>query len=68
MQQQFGKAGRGLVFPYQLAKSNAPDDINSYSNTSWQFSRLARADESIPEGISGFCIQTDRPGATINLI
>src|ERR1700722_15048738 len=28
LQQYFGNAGRGLIFPYQLAKSNAPADIS----------------------------------------
>jgi lysophospholipase L1-like esterase len=67
LQQLFGNAGRGLVFPYQLARSNAPADINSSSNTGWEFSRLASADQQIPEGIAGFCIRTNRSGATINL-
>jgi lysophospholipase L1-like esterase len=67
LQQHFGNAGRGLVFPYQLARSNAPADISSSSNSSWEFSRLATADQNIPEGIGGYCIRTNRRGATINL-
>src|SRR5881394_2548290 len=41
LQQFFGNAGRGLVFPYQLAQSNAPSEITSSSNSGWQFNRIA---------------------------
>lgn len=67
LQHFFGNAGRGLVFPYQLAKSNAPADINSTSNVSWNYNRLAHPEISINNGIAGFCIQTNRPGAKINI-
>ena len=32
LQATFGNAGRGLVFPYQIAKTNAPFDIRTESN------------------------------------
>lgn len=67
LQQIFGNAGRGLVFPYQLAKSNAPDDIISYSNTAWLFSRLAHTQNDVPCGIAGFGVQTGNSNATINI-
>lgn len=63
----FGNAGRGMVFPYQLAQSNAPADISSSSNTSWQFNRVAHPEIKLPYGISGYGIQTTASGATINL-
>jgi len=67
LQQFFGNAGRGLVFPYQLAQSNAPSDISSSSNTSWQFNRVAHPEIAISAGISGYCIKTNTPGASIDL-
>ena len=67
LQQIFGNAGRGLVFPYQLANSNAPDDIKGNSNTSWQFNRLAHAPNGVPCGIAGFGLQTSGVNATINI-
>lgn len=67
LQQFFGNAGRGLVFPYQLAQSNAPSDITSSSNSSWQFNRLAHPEIPIAAGISGYCIKTNAPGASIDL-
>jgi lysophospholipase L1-like esterase len=67
LQGVFGDAGRGLVFPYQLAQSNSPDDISSSSNTRWQFNRLAHPEIPLPYGISGHGIKTMNSGATINL-
>jgi lysophospholipase L1-like esterase len=67
LQDFFGNAGRGLVFPYQLAQSNAPQDIISFSNVSWQYNRLAHPEIPITAGISGFGIQTNALGASIDL-
>lgn len=67
LQQFFGNAGRGLVFPYQLAQSNAPPDIISSSNVLWQFNRIAHPEISIVPGISGYSIKTNALGASINI-
>ncbi len=66
LQQFFGNAGRGLVFPYQLAQSNAPPDISSASNADWEFNRLAHPEIPIAAGISGYCIRTSSSGAFID--
>lgn len=63
----FGNAGRGLVFPYQLAQSNAPGDIISSSNTRWLYNRVAHPELQQPVGVSGFAIRTNNSGANINL-
>lgn len=53
-QDYFGNAGRGLVFPYQVVKTNGPTDLIFSSTSSWKGNRLAKKD-SIPAcGISGF--------------
>jgi lysophospholipase L1-like esterase len=67
LQDFFGNAGRGLVFPYQLAQSNAPGDIGSSSNTKWEFNRIAHPERSAPYGISGYGIRTNNSGANISL-
>jgi len=66
LQQFFGNAGRGLVFPYQLAQSNAPSDISSSSNTRWQFNRIAHPEIPINYGVSGYGLKTDTEGASIS--
>ncbi|MET0393456.1 MAG: GDSL-type esterase/lipase family protein [Chitinophagaceae bacterium] len=67
LQDFFGDAGRGLVFPYQLARSNAPDDIGSTSNNTWQFNRVAHPEIPLAPGISGFAITSTSPVANIDL-
>jgi lysophospholipase L1-like esterase len=32
---QYGVAGRGLVFPYSLVNTNGPEDIKYYSSSKW---------------------------------
>ena len=58
LQQRFGNAGRGLVFPYQLAQSNAPLDIISSSYQNWSFNRVAHPEINSFSGISGFEIES----------
>ena len=67
LQLSFGDAGRGLVFPYQLAQSNAPDDIISSSNSRWLFNRVAHPEINDNYGVSGYGIATGNSGASINL-
>ncbi|MEO5893546.1 MAG: GDSL-type esterase/lipase family protein [Ferruginibacter sp.] len=65
LQAFFGNAGRGLVFPYQVARSNAPSDIHSRSATGWKFNRLAHPEIPIAPGVSGYVIETNQ--LSINL-
>jgi hypothetical protein len=65
LQSFFGNAGRGIVFPYQLAKSNAPSDINSRSNNSWNYNRLTHPEINLLSGISGFMIQNNFPSSNV---
>ncbi len=58
MQSFFGNAGRGLIFPYQVIKSNAPVDLISNSKSSWKGNRITKADTTIACGISGFGMQS----------
>lgn len=56
LQQYFGNAGRGLVFPYRLAKSNGPHDYVSFSANQWNGYRNVNNPDSVPTGISGFVV------------
>lgn len=66
LQQQWGDAGRGIVFPYQLANSNAPADVQSSSNINWQFSRIAKPDTNGSYGVAGFEIYSNNEAANIS--
>ena len=67
LQDFFGNAGRGLVFPYQLAQSNTPDDVYSSSPVRWQFNRIAHPEISIGYGMSGYSIKTSAASASLQL-
>lgn len=67
LQLKFGNAGRGLVFPYRVAKSNEPTSYKTSTNTKWDAKRNVYYDKPLPIGISGFTIETNDSLAEINL-
>lgn len=67
LQSYFGNAGRGLVFPQRLAKSNAPLDIISSSVNTWAYNRLVYTKNQPEAGLSGFAIATTGNIAQLNL-
>jgi len=68
LQDFFGNSGRGLVFPYELAKSNPPADISSQSDFNWSFNRVAHPEINLLSGISGFIVQSNSPNASFKLM
>lgn len=66
-QHSFGNAGRGLVFPYQLAKTNAPSDIKSSSDVQWVCERNIDRDHEFPVGLCGYSLKTYSPNFEMNL-
>jgi len=58
LQNAFGDAGRGLVFPYTLASSNGPRDYLIETNAQWYGSNCQRnLDVATPFGLSGFLLE-----------
>ncbi|PQA91851.1 Lysophospholipase L1 [Chryseobacterium piscicola] len=56
-QNKYGNAGRGLVFPYQIANTNGAEDFVSVSNQPWETFRLVHEQKIFPQiGASGFVI------------
>lgn len=66
LQNEFGCAGRGLIFPYRVAGTNGPDDVRSESNTAWESRRVAR-NGSLPIGASGITLRTTDPNFVLKL-
>lgn len=50
LQQTFGSAGRGWVFPFNLAGTNGPEDYRWNSMSSWRSSRVVDRNKSEPFG------------------
>ena len=57
-QQQYGNAGRGLVFFYQQAGTHAPLDYQTESSQNWESRRRIFQKNAPPIGISGMSIAT----------
>jgi lysophospholipase L1-like esterase len=64
LQNAFGDAGRGLVFPYKLIESNGPRDYLVSTNARWSGTNCVRdQDERTNYGVSGFsAITTNKQG------
>jgi lysophospholipase L1-like esterase len=64
LQKEFGNAGRGLIFPYVLAKTNGPKDFTFTSNTAWTSSWITKPTlQAI--GLTGISIQSNATSGSI---
>lgn len=58
LQQQFGHAGRGLIFPYRVAGTNEPFDLKSSSDYNWNAKRMVHIEKPQAIGISGITLES----------
>jgi len=65
--QHFGAAGRGLVFPFKVARTNSPADIKAFSNTTWEVKRNVSPSRPLPIGVSGITLRTTDPNFILQL-
>lgn len=68
MQLKFGNAGRGLIFPYRVARSNEPGTYKTATNTTWEAMRNSYPNKKLPIGVSAFTIETGDTSARLNLM
>lgn len=68
LQDAFGNAGRGLIFPYRLAGVYGPGDFLVETNCAWSGSNCQRnLDETTPYGISGFLLESNKPESRLTV-
>lgn len=69
LQSDFGNAGRGLIVPLRLAKTNEPLDYKITSSVAWNGNRLIQRNASNTSGVGGVVIETasDKVDFTISL-
>ena len=67
LQSAYGNAGRGLVFPYNLAKTNGPWDVRFSSNGSFNSFRNVKPLSNENIGLTGILLQTKREDFAIEL-
>ena len=66
-QTEFGNAGRGLIIPYKVARTNEPYNYATASKNYWTAKRCVFADQSLPIGIGGVTINNDTSGASLSV-
>lgn len=60
---QFGNAGRGLIFPFNLYKSNQPYDFSQNTNIEkWYGTNIVQFKQKFESGINGAVLQTEDTG------
>lgn len=57
-QQNFGNAGRGLVAPLRIAKTNEPADYRLSSDNKWEIASIRKAQNPFMPGVSGVSIES----------
>jgi lysophospholipase L1-like esterase len=67
IQRDFGNAGRGLVVPGRVARTNEAYNIYTSSPTPWESKRCVFPDQSLPIGISGITLNTQIPNAQVKI-
>lgn len=55
-QKKFGNAGRGLVFPFRLTKTNESSDFRSSTTSHWKTETVRTRNRSFEPGIAGATI------------
>ncbi len=66
-QQRFGNGGRGLIFPYPMANTHAPVDLEFRSNCRWVNRRSIFQKKGPPLGIAGMSIESSFSRPTVEL-
>jgi lysophospholipase L1-like esterase len=60
LQQHFGNAGRGFVFPHNLARTYGAADVHFSSDRKWQYSSIMQC-TTCDIGLAGFKVFTSEP-------
>ena len=61
-----GKGGRGMIFPYAIAKTYSQDDYTTTFTGNWATANSMQYSPKIPLGISGFAAKTSDPYASFS--
>ena len=63
----FGNAGRGLIVPLRVAKTNEPNNFKTSSKVQWKSKRCVFPEEPLAIGIGGVTIQTNNAEANLEI-
>ncbi|MES2689320.1 MAG: GDSL-type esterase/lipase family protein [Bacteroidota bacterium] len=54
LQQHYGNAGKGLIFPYRQIKTNPPNTFSTFSNVPFQSAKMVRCRSACNVGIAAY--------------
>lgn len=63
----FGNAGRGLIVPLRVARTNEPNNFKTVSDQPWETKRCVFPDQPLPIGIGGVTIGTKNPETDLQI-
>lgn len=66
-QLEFGNAGRGLVFPGRVGRTNESPTLYSSSSGNWEAKRIIYTNQPLPIGIGAMTLQTKEAGTSLSL-
>lgn len=67
LQEQFGNAGRGTVFPYRVAHSNEPWSYKTSGTGNWIYARNVKPIEGLHFGLAGHTIAAGDTNSTFQI-
>jgi lysophospholipase L1-like esterase len=67
IQREFGNAGRGLVFPGRVGRTNESASVYSSSSATWEAKRIIYTNQPLPIGVGAMTLQTKQEGASLSL-
>lgn len=63
----FGNAGRGLIVPLRVARTNEPNNFKTVSDFPWTSKRCVFPEQPLPIGIGGVTIETNKTEANLQI-
>jgi lysophospholipase L1-like esterase len=67
LQASLGNGGRGIIFPYSIAKTYSQSDFISRYEGQWQYASSIQEYPRIPLGVSGFVAKTSDPSSSFTI-
>lgn len=67
LQIAYGNGGRGIVFPYSLAKTNGPKDFSASSSVKWDNNWINHSQKKFSIGLPGIAIKSDSSNGSLKI-
>lgn len=65
MQQQYGNAGKGFIFPYKQIRTNGPNTFSTFSNVPFPASKIVRCRSACNVGIAAYDAHLQRGNSIV---